>query len=175
MAAVSKSVLIIDTSILCVWLRIPGFDSCGPDHQRWDFAKIEDEIASAVEMRFTLVLPLATIIETGNHIAHAPELRRERALDLADLMRKAADETTPWAAFTEQADLWSGDNLKNLADIWPHLAVTKLSIGDATIKDVAEYYSAMGFDVRLLSGDTQLAAYEPPRPPLVPRRRQRAE
>ena len=173
MAGVSKSVLIIDTSILCVWLKIPGFDSCGSDHQRWDFAKIEDEITLAIEMHFTLVLPLATIIETGNHIAHAPRLRWERALALADLIRKAADETTPWAAFTEQADLWSGDNLKKLAGIWPGLAVTKLSIGDATIKDVAEYYSAMGFVVRLLSGDLGLAAYEPPHPPLVPRRRQR--
>ena len=175
MPAVSKSVLILDTSILCVWLRIPGFDSCGPDTHRWDFAKIQEEITSAVEMHFTLVLPLATIIETGNHIAHATELRRERALELADLMRKAADETSPWAAFTEQADLWSGDNLKRLADGWPDLASARLTIGDATIKDVAEYYSAMGFDVRLLSGDTQLAAYEPTPPRLVPRRRQRAE
>ena len=175
MAALSKSVLILDTCVLCVWLRIPGFDSCGRDAYRWDFAKIDEEIASAIEMHFTLVLPLATIIETGNHIANAPELRRERALDLADLMHKAADETTPWAAFTEQADLWSRDNLKKLADVWPDLAGARFAIGDATIKDVAEYYSSMGFVVRLLSGDTQLAAYEPPHPPLVPRRRQRVE
>ncbi len=25
-----KKVLIIDTSILCVWLEVPGKDSCGP-------------------------------------------------------------------------------------------------------------------------------------------------
>ncbi len=175
MAAISKSVLILDTSILCVWLKIPGFDSCGSDANRWDFARIQEEITAAIEQHFTLVLPLATIIETGNHIVHAPELRRERALDLADLMRKAADETTPWAAFTEQADLWCDENLKKLAEAWPVLAATGLTIADATIKDVAEYYSAMGFVVRLLSGDTQLAAYEPAHPPLVPRRRQRVE
>jgi hypothetical protein len=175
MAVGSKSVLIVDTDILCVWLKIPGFDSCGPDVQRWDFPRIDGEITTALELHFTLVLPLATIIETGNHIAHAAELRRERALDLANLMRKAADETTPWAAFTEQAELWSGSNLKTLAEVWPDLAATGLTIGDATIKDVAEYYSAMGFVVRRLSGDTKLAAYEPPHPRLVPRRRQRVE
>ena len=175
MASRSKSVLILDTSVLCVWLKIPGFDSCGSDVHRWDFAKIDEEITTAVEMHFTLVLPLATIIETGNHIAHAPERRRDRAIALADLIRKAADETSPWAAFTEQAGLWSADNLKKLADVWPDLAATRLAIGDATIKDVAEYYIAMGFDVRLLSGDSRLAAYELPHPPLVPRRRQRVE
>jgi len=175
MPALSKSVLIFDTDILCVWLKIPGFDSCGPDPDRWDFSKIDGEINTALESQFTLVLPLATIIETGNHIAHAAQLRRERALDLADLMGKAANETSPWAAFTEQADLWSGENLGKLAGVWPDLAAGGLSIGDATVKDVAEYYSAMGFYVRLLSGDTLLAAYEPPPPPLVPRRRQQVE
>lgn len=175
MAALSKSVLILDTSVLCVWLKISGFDSCGPDAERWDFMRIDREIKTAVEMHFTLVLPLATIIETGNHIAHATSFRRERALDLADLIRKSADETTPWAAFTEQAALWSADNLKKLAETWPDLAAAHLAIGDATIKDVAEYYGSMGFDVRLLSGDAQLAAFEPSPPPLVPRRRQRVE
>jgi len=172
MSSVSKSVLILDTSILCVWLKIPGFESCGPDTQRWDFNRIDSEISTAVQMHFTLVLPLATIIETGNHIAHAPKVRRERATDLAELIRKCADQTSPWAAFTEQAELWSSDHLRKLAATWPDLAATGLAIGDATIKDIAEYYSAMAFEVRLLTGDAQLAAYEPPLPALIPRRRQ---
>ena len=174
MADSSKSVLILDTDILCVWLKIPGFPSCGPDTERWNYAKVDIEIQTAISLDYTLVLPLATIIETGNHIAHATEMRRERGKDLAELIRKSADETSPWAAFTEQVKLWSSDNLKKLADTWPALAANKLTIGDATIKDVAEYYREMGYAVRLLSGDTQLAAYEPPPPPLViPRRRQR--
>jgi hypothetical protein len=32
-----------------------------------------------------LVLPLATIIETGNHIAQSPNLRYEKAQELAQL------------------------------------------------------------------------------------------
>ncbi len=31
-----KKVLILDTSILCVWLDVPGMDTCGPDDDKWD-------------------------------------------------------------------------------------------------------------------------------------------
>ena len=46
-----------------------------------------------------------------------------------------------------------------------------LGPGDVTIKDVADYYAAMGCKVLLLTGDQQLAAHQPPPPPLIPRRR----
>ena len=168
-----KSVLIIDTSILCVWLKIPGMDRCGKDEDPWDFERVDREIKAHIDCKFTLVLPLASIIETGNHIAHAPHNRRERASDLAEMMRKAADEKSPWAAFRDQHELWSPENLNKLADEWPDLAAQKLAIGDATIKQVAEFYSRMGFEVKLLTGDEQLATYEPlAPPPMLPRRRQ---
>ena len=168
----AKSVLILDTSMLCVWLRMPGFDSCGPDQDSWDFNRIEAEIGAAIESHFTLVLPLATIIESGNHIAHSTTLRFEQANALAELIRKAADKTSPWAAFTDQSQLWSPEALRQLADDWPPLAQNKLGIGDATIKHVSDLYSKMGYEVRLLTGDEQLSSYEPAPPPLIPRRRQ---
>ena len=31
-----KKVLVIDTSILCVWLSIPGFETCGSQEDKWD-------------------------------------------------------------------------------------------------------------------------------------------
>ena len=49
----------------------------------------------------------------------------------------------------------------------------KLSLGDATIKDVAYYYAQMGYSVEILTGDRGLKAYEPSVPPEIPRRRQR--
>ncbi len=121
----------------------------------------------------TLVLPLAAIIETGNHIAQARHSRKERAEDLADVIRKSADQQTPWAAFSDQSVLWTTGKLKNLADTWPHLASQKFSIGDATIKDVAEYYAQSGCLVELLTGDQGLKAYEPVQPLVAPRRRRR--
>jgi hypothetical protein len=84
----------------------------------------------------------------------------------------AADARSPWAAFTEQADLWQADNLRALSENWPAQAAQKLSIGDASIKDVAEYYHKAGYTVEILTGDQGLKAYEPARPAMIPRRRQ---
>ncbi len=151
-----KNVMILDTSILCIWLEVPGKETCGSGASCIDFAKVDKEIQSAVAMNYTLVLPLATIIETGNHIAQAPEWRHQRASQLADLMVNAANESTPWAAFSDQQTLWSADGLRNLAAKWPDLAATKLSIGDATISEVADYYAQMGYIVEVYTGDAGL-------------------
>lgn len=167
-----KKVLIIDTSILCVWLAVPGMETCGPNKDKWDKERIDTKIQEEYEAKSTFVLPLATIIEAGNHISQAAHSRRERAADLADLMRKSADQTSPWAAFSEQNILWSPEKLKSLADGWPDLAVQKLSLGDATIRDVADYYAQMGYAVEILTADQGLKAHEPSIPVEIPRRRQ---
>ncbi len=167
-----KRVLIIDTSILCIWLKVPGMDTCGPGNE-WTKQLVNEKIEKEKEKNTIFVLPLATIIETGNHIAQAAHSRKERGEALADLMRKSADQQTPWAAFSDQSVLWSEEKLKSLANSWPGLAAQKLSLGDATIKDVAEYYSQMQYAVEILTGDQGLKAYQPPEPVQVPRRRQR--
>jgi len=168
-----KKVLIIDTSILCIWLEIPGKKTCGPDNDKWDKERIDKKIQKETKENSTFVLPLATIIETGNHIAQSPHSRKDRGERLADLMKKSAEKQYPWAAFSDQSVLWSTKKLKQLADNWPKLAEQKLSLGDATIKDVAEYYAQMGCVVEILTGDQGLKSFEPGKPADVPRRRQR--
>jgi hypothetical protein len=168
-----RKVLIIDTSILCVWLEIPGMETCGPQADSWDKPRVDEKINRETTAATTLVLPLASIIESGNHIAQSRHSRRERGEALADLMRRSADEQTPWAAFSDQSVLWSPEKLKSLADRWPNMAAQNLSLGDATIKDVAEYYSLMGNEVEILTGDKGLKAYEPMVPTEIPRRRRR--
>ncbi len=168
-----RKVLIIDTSILCVWLDVPGMDTCGPDNAQWDKDRVQKKIDEEQQKKSTFVLPLATIIETGNHIAQASHSRKERADVLADLMKKSADQQTPWAAFSEQNVLWAPEKLKKLAETWPNLAASKLSIGDATIKDVSDYYSQVGYCVEILTGDQGLKSYEPAQPVEIPRRRKR--
>lgn len=171
LAMSTKCVLILDTSLLCVWLRVPGMESCGKEGDLWDHTRVDKEIQSAIECGYTLVLPLATIIESGNHIAQAPEHRFDTARRLAEVIEKSADQKSPWAAFTDQSELWTAENLKRLAADWPKLASGKLAIGDATIKHVAEYYSKMGYEVWLFTADQQLLKFEPPLPLLIPRRR----
>ena len=41
------------------------------------------------------------------------------------------------------------------------MAVKGISIGDATIKDVAEYYAEAGYEVEILTGDVGLKSYQP--------------
>ena len=164
-----RRVIIFDTSILCVWLAIPGMEVCGSTENRWDKERVAMRIEAGFQEKALFVLPLATIIETGNHIAQASHSRKV----LADLMRKSADRETPWAAFSEQSALWLPASLKKLADSWPLLATQQISFGDATIKDVAELYSRMGFATEILTGDQQLKTHEPVAPVAVPRRRQK--
>jgi hypothetical protein len=168
----NSKVLIFDTSLLCCWLRVPGKEEAGPDNDRWDHARIEQLLNEERHKGSIFVLPMATLIETGNHIAQAPDQRYERAKALAEHLQAAADASTPWAAFTEQSPLWESKNLRVLADNWPTLAAGGTSIGDATIKDVAEYYANAGCTVQILTGDQGLKAYEPAEPAPLPRRRQ---
>lgn len=168
----SKRVLILDTSVLLCWLQVPGKETAGPDEDRWDHARIAVLVEAETGKGSTFVLPIASLIETGNHISQAADNSRyERAGRLAAYLRGAADAESPWAAFTDQSALWQPDQLRRLADEWPALAAGGLSIGDATIKDVAEHYARASYHVEILTGDAGLKAYEPVVPVMVPRRR----
>lgn len=167
----SQRILILDTSVLCCWLQVPGKEETGPVHDRWNHDRINVLLERERTKSSTFVLPMATLIETGNHIAQAPCQRFERATRLANYLREAADAQSPWAAFTDQSPLWQTENLGTLADRWPQLASCGISIGDATIKDVAEYYAKAGYSVEILTADAGLKAYEPVQPMSIPRRR----
>lgn len=167
----SKRILILDTTVLCCWLQVPGKDEAGPVNDRWDYIRINALLEVERVKHSTFVLPIATLIETGNHIAQATAQRFEKANRLAIYLREAADAQSPWAAFTDQSPLWQSENLRSLADTWPTLAAGGTSIGDHTIKDVAEYYARAGYHVEILTGDAGLKAYEPTKPVSIPRRR----
>lgn len=167
----SKRILIIDTSIFCCWLQVPGKETAGPLDDRWDFARTSKLMEEEHAKGSTFVLPMATLIETGNHIAQSAVHRFERAEKFAEYLRLAADAQSPWAAFAEQSSLWQAENLTSLADNWPQLAAQRISIGDATIKDVAEYYARAGMAVEIITGDAGLKAHQPSQPVAVPRRR----
>jgi hypothetical protein len=164
-------VLIIDTSVLCCLLSIPGKETCGSADNRWDKARVEALLVN--EKGSTLVLPLATIIETGNHISQASGDRFTVANEFAKYLSATAEGASPWAAFTEQAVLWSSEKLVDLARDWPALAAAQISIGDATIKDVAEFYASASFEVEIVTGDAGLKSYQPINKPPIPRRRSR--
>ncbi|WP_082107193.1 hypothetical protein [Chromobacterium vaccinii] len=164
-----KKVIIFDTSILCCWLQVHRKETCGPAEDQWDHDRVKSYIQAC--QGATFVLPLAAIIETGNHISQASAQRHECAIKLCELIKKAAAENEPWAAFNHQDHLWGKEHLLNLVEQWPEMASRKLSLGDSTIIKVAEFYSNIGFDVQILTGDEGLKSYSPLIHPLTPRRR----
>lgn len=167
----SRRILILDTSFLCCWLSVPGKEQAGPSNDRWDQGRVANLIEREIQQRSTLVLPIATLIETGNHISQSLGNRYECAGRLAEQLNQSLNARSPWAAFTDQSSLWEPENLRRLSQAWPRLAAGGFSIGDATIKDVAEYYANTGWQVEILTGDEGLRAYQPANPVLQPRRR----
>jgi len=167
-----RKVIVLDTSIFCVWLRLPGFDSCGADADAWRFERIDRKIKEEIEENALLILPLATIIETGNHISQCEGDRFRLAGTFCEILVKSIENESPWAAFSEQNELWSNENIRKLATNWPTLASQKISIGDATIINVANYYYNSGCQVEIFTGDAGLRAWQPKGiTRLVPRRR----
>ena len=165
------SVLILDTSVLCCWLRVPGKETSGRRDDLWDGERVQQTVNERLEENFTLVLPFASLLETGNHISQAAARRFELATELANMLRKSANGEEPWATFAEQGELFTAAKILEVAGQWPTLANGGMSIGDYLIKDVAEFYARAGMYVEILTGDSGLKAYEPAKPLRVPRRR----
>ncbi|NJD04039.1 MAG: hypothetical protein FIA99_15905 [Ruminiclostridium sp.] len=157
----NHKVIILDTSVMCCWLDICGKETCGPENDKWDNKRVGNYIKAETESKnATLVLPLPVIIETGNHIAQAPARRYECAKEFVEIINKAVDEKSPWAAFSRQKDLWDGDQIKKLVEIWPEYVKEQkgknLSMGDIMIKSISDFYAEMGDEVVILSGDQGL-------------------
>jgi hypothetical protein len=166
-----QQIVVLDTSVLCCWLQVPGKETAGSGDQKWNFARIDDLLKRRLNDGCYLVLPLATVLETGNHISQAQALRFEVAKELCRLLNEAIDGNVPWTAFIEQAVLFTPEKLKSVVEHWPALAAGGTSIGDYLIIDVARYYSDAGMKVEILTGDEGLKAYEPVQTIAPPRRR----
>lgn len=174
----NKKVLIVDTCLACVWMQVPGMDVAGSDNNRWDYARLNEKIKSEVAAGALLVLPLASIIETGNHITQIKNTDRlPFVTDFAEKIRRSIDGDSPWAAYCKQKTLWEDEHLKEVVERWEAMnkAHGKHSLGDVSILDVATAYRSIGFEVEILTADELLKAYESVDLPeigmLVPRRR----
>ena len=154
-------VLIMDTCILCVWLGIPYMDDCGADKNKWTIKRVQKKIDEEIKKGTKFVLPIATIIETGNHIAHAAGNKYPIVNAFADLIEQTIDEETPWIAFSRQTELLQGEKLRGLLSKWRSSAVTEnQSMGDASIADVADEFLKMGNEVEIFTGDAGRKNYE---------------
>jgi hypothetical protein len=61
---------------------------------------------------------LATIIEIGNHVAHIDDgnLRRIKGVEFANMLRKIANDESPWKFFEEEV---TREEIAGIADKLP--------------------------------------------------------
>lgn len=148
------NVRFIDTSIVMNLLEIPNM--CA------DKEVVKEEFKQAVANGETLILPVATIIESGNHIAHIRDgnLRRDRALKFKEFLEKTANEEAPWTLYGTEL---KKEDLLQLAQEFPDKALTlHMGVGDLSIIRFYENYKntmpAIG-KIMIWSKDEHLAGY----------------
>lgn len=147
------NVKFIDTSVMLNLLEVPNRCS--------ELEKVKKEWRENLEANDVLIMPTATIIETGNHIAHIPngDVRRKVAGVFGEFLRKTANDEAPW-------QLYSVKNIKEellyLADNIESFATCEIGIGDMSIVYAYEHYieetPGIG-SIRIWSTDTHLQSY----------------
>lgn len=78
----------IDTSVFAPLIKVPGFES--------EHAEIAAEFDRRLQSNELFVLPVTTIIETGNHIANSKGDRRAAATRLVKALSAARNQDPPW-------------------------------------------------------------------------------
>lgn len=147
------NVRFIDTSVMANMLEIP--DKCS------DAEKVQDEFKQVIEAKEVLILPIATIIETGNHIAHIADrnARRNIAGKFGEYLRKTAEGEAPWQLYGTVIDK---EGLLYLVDHIEENAIRKIGIGDVSIIHAYEQYrdTVPGIGrIMIWSTDTHLQGY----------------
>ena len=147
------NVRFIDTTVMLNLLEVP--DRCS------DKELIIKQWKECLEEKDVLIMPIATIIETGNHIAHISQgnVRRNIAGKFAQFLIKTANDEAPWKMYGASFD---SKELKYLADNIEDFASRKIGIGDMSIIYAYEQYRdtvpAVG-TIMIWSTDVHLKSY----------------
>lgn len=159
------NVRFIDTSIMLNLLEVPG--RCAEKEQ------VKEEWRSILEKKEILIMPVATIIETGNHIAHIADGRSRRSITLKfqEYLRKTAESRAPWQLYGEGLTI---EEIQYLAEHMEEFTRNQIGIGDMTIiyayQKYIEEQPAIG-TIMIWSADDHLAAYRQENVSLTRRRR----
>ena len=147
------SIVLMDTSVFCNVINVPGRNQ---DHERTISALNEHIKAGA-----TLLLPMAVVLETGNHVANAKVDGRERrnvAARFRDNVLAALDGSAPWTP----TPFWEETNLKVWLENFPDEAMKGIGMGDLSIR--MEWERQCGLHRRrhvlIWSLDSDLQGYE---------------
>lgn len=146
------TIALIDTSIFCELLPVPGMAEDHVGHL--------ELLEKKVDAKESLLLPMATLFETGNHIGQNGDgrVRRSTALRFVKDVRDALDEKSPFAPlqFPSETDV------ERWIDAFPDWATQGSGLGDLSIVKDWERQCALAPRVRVYiwSKDKHLAGYD---------------
>lgn len=156
-----RQVELVDTSILVEILNVPGRNAN------------RDAVLAGLRTRRTdqavsLLLPTATVIETGNHIHHVSDghARRKCAQAFADVLAQTVAGQAPWTLLNAR---WDGPLLEAIRggagtgmDLVAHAAKRCLSCGDLSVvaeRDVYRSRVSDGIKVAIWTMDEGMSAW----------------
>lgn len=119
-----REVVLIDSSVLCELLQVPKMCS--------RHAEVKAEFESLYRAGVTLTVPLAAVVETGNHVAQNGDgtQRRRTADRFATLVGRALRHELPL-----QLHGLETERLAALLSGYPDHAMRGVGLGDQTILD----------------------------------------
>lgn len=149
-----SAVAIVDTSIFCNVLNIPT--------KNGERVQVMKDLKSYLEEGTTLLLPMAAVYETGNHIAQLKAVgggkRRSLANTFAKEVTKAISGDAPWQVMqlpeTEEVSVWLSE--------FPEAAMRGAGMGDLSIIKEWEKFTkrAPGRRVFIWTLDSDLKGYD---------------
>ena len=147
-----SSVCIVDTSVFCNLLRVPN--------RSQDAERADEELTSHIRNGDTLLLPMAAIYETGNHIAQNGDGRQRRAAAkrFAVQVLQALEGESPFSL----TQIHEADEVRRWLDAFPDHAMRGLGLGDLSTIKVYEQQGALNRARRVFiwSYDEHLRAYD---------------
>ena len=147
-------ICIIDTSVLCNILKVPNKSQRHEETVK-DFEQL-------IERGVFLLLPMAVIYETGNHIAQNGDgrLRQQKAQEFIRQVRGAITGQAPWRLTpmqdVKQMELWLSE--------FPDWAMREIGFADLSIIKIFEQQCELHSARRVFiwSYDKDLKSYDRP-------------
>jgi hypothetical protein len=145
-----SDIVIVDTNVVVCLLNIPGEDT----ERR---SQVIEEYRQCMHRKDFLVLPVATIIETGNHVARCGDGWRI-AKRFAEFVRRISSTTGP-SPFPG-INFFDEEDLMAWLDDFPEYAKGRIEMADFTmIKECERLRARTDRRVRIWSLDAGLAGY----------------
>lgn len=147
-----SEIVLVDTTVLLNVLDVPGRNESR--------AEVMDELRAHIEHENHLLLPMAAVVETGNHIAHVSNGAQARASAerFVTEVGKALRGESPW----RMTQFPSNDQVLTWLNEFPNSVSQGVGFGDLSI--IKEWESTCAKHpmsiVVIWSKDVDLAGYE---------------